>query len=104
MAAIVAQNPLVTFRLPCGKVSRDSPLNMAKIGIASAKRDQSPIRSRSSHWRKSPLKPMLSRDLTKLLAGRGAPSLSAGLMRCYLIWLTLVTTAPGNIFMTSRRA
>ena len=43
-------------------------------------------------------------DLTKLLAGRGAPSLSAGLMRCYLIWLTLVTTAPGNIFMTSRRA
>jgi hypothetical protein len=38
MAAIVAQNPLVIFRLPCGKVSRDSPLNMAKIGIASAKR------------------------------------------------------------------
>ena len=44
------------------------------------------------------------RDLTKLLAGRGAPSLSAGLMRCYLIWLTPVTTAPGNIFMTSWRA
>ena len=43
-------------------------------------------------------------DLTKLLAGRGAPSLSAGLMRCYLICLTLVTTAPGNMFMTSRRA
>ena len=60
MAAIVAQNPLVRFGLPCGKVSRDSPLNMAKIGIASAKRDQSPIRSRFSHWRKSPLKPMLS--------------------------------------------
>ena len=38
MAGIVAQNPLVIFRLPCGKVSRDSPLNMAKIGIASAKR------------------------------------------------------------------
>ena len=60
MAAILAQNPLVAFRLLCGKVSRDSPLNMAKIGIASANRDQSPIRSRSSHWRNSPLKPMLS--------------------------------------------
>ena len=60
MAAILAQNPLVTFCLPCGKVSRDFPLNMAKIGIASAKRDQSPIRSRCSHWRNSPLKPMLS--------------------------------------------
>ena len=44
MAAILAQNPLVAFRLPCGKVSRDFPLNMAKIGIASANRDQSPIR------------------------------------------------------------
>ena len=39
MEAILAQNPIVTFRLLCGKVSRDSPLNMAKFGIASAKRD-----------------------------------------------------------------
>ena len=30
---------------------------------AIASRDQSPIRSRSSHWRNSPLKPMLSRNL-----------------------------------------
>ena len=43
MAAILAQDPLVAFRLLCGKVSRDFPLNMAKIGIASANRDQSPI-------------------------------------------------------------
>jgi hypothetical protein len=60
MAAILAQNPLVAFRLLCGKVSQDFPLNMAKIGIASANRDQSPIRSSCSHWRNSPLKPMLS--------------------------------------------
>ena len=60
MAAILAQDPLVAFRLLCGKVSRDFPLNMAKIGIASANRDQSPIRSSCSHWRNSPLKPMLS--------------------------------------------
>jgi hypothetical protein len=70
MAAILAQNPLVTFRLPCGKVSRDSPLNMAKIGIASAKRDQSPIRSRCSHWRNSPVKPMLSAILKLAMTHR----------------------------------
>ena len=58
MAAILAQNPLVTFRLPCGKVSRDSPLYMAKIGIASAKRDQSPILSSCSHWRNSRQQPL----------------------------------------------
>ena len=60
MAAILAQNPLVAFGLLCGKVSRDFPLNMAKIGIASANRDQSPIRSSCSHWRNSPLRPILS--------------------------------------------
>ena len=61
MAAILAQNPLVAFRfLLCGKVSRDFPLNMAKIGIASANRDQSPTRSKSSRWRNSPLVPLLS--------------------------------------------
>ena len=31
-----------------------------EIGIARANRDQSPTRSRCSHWRKSSLKPMLS--------------------------------------------
>ena len=41
--------------------------------------DQSPIRSRSSHWRKSPVKPMLSATLTKLLAGRGSSKLECGL-------------------------
>ena len=29
-------------------------------------RDQSPTRSKCSHWRNSPLKPRLSHDLTKL--------------------------------------
>ena len=43
--AILALNPLVTFQLPCGKVSRDSPLNMAKIGIARATPCKSPGQS-----------------------------------------------------------
>jgi hypothetical protein len=35
--------------------------------------------------------------------GENRSKLERGLMR-YLIWLTLVTTVPGNMFMTSRRA
>ena len=36
--------------------------------------------------------------------GGEALKFECGLMRYYLIWLTLVTMAPGNILMTSRRA
>ena len=76
---------------PGAKSARDIPfavrqslarlLNMSKIGIASAKRDQSPIRSRSSHWRKSPLKPMLSATRKDAITHRSIACRTSGQFR-----------------------
>jgi hypothetical protein len=46
---------------PVGRHCRaGSSIFAMEIGIVRANRDQSPISRRCSHWRKSPLKPMLS--------------------------------------------